>query len=334
MYNLKVNEEIQYVSKDNIYKYISSKDIFQKYLGISDINYFFRSPLRNDSNPTCNLFIGRKGQMLYIDFGKSNSVCDGIGFVSQMYNISFTDTLNKISHGFNLPLGLSGIVNTDIKPVITLDSCIKKEDLPKSDILIKTRKFEEYDLYYWNSYGITLNTLKQFNVYAVNTVYRYNKIVWRNREDNPIYCYRFNDNKKKCYRPLEKNKKYKFVTSSEISSILQGYTNLPDTGDLLIITKALKDVMCLYELGYTSVAPNAESYNIDDLIIEELKNRFKKIIVFYDNDEAGITNGNYLADLYSMEIIFLPAEEAKDISDYYKKYGKEKTVSILKILTQ
>lgn len=330
MYNLNVNETIEYVSLDNILKYINHFDIFSKYLGHSELNNMFNSPLRYDKNPTCKLFIGRKGIPLYIDFGEQNSVCDSIGFVQKLYNLTFEETLNKIAYDFQLPLGLKGIIHTN--KIIQSSSSIKQKQY-NPELFVKTRPFEEYDLCYWNSFGISKNTLDLFKVYAVLNVYKDNKLVWRNSIENPIYCYRFKDNKKKCYRPLEQNKKYKFLTSSNISSIIQGYDQLPETGDLLIITKSLKDVMCLYELGYTAIAPNGEAYNITTELIEELKKRFTKIIIFYDNDIPGISNAEYLSSTYNLPTIYLPMGKDKDISDYYKTNKREKSLKILSTLT-
>lgn len=329
MYNLKVNEILEYVSKENIFKYITSEDIFDKYLGFSQKNIMFKSPLRNDKQPTCKLFIGRKGQLLYIDFGEPNSVCDGIGFVQKMYNLTFEEALNKIAFDMNLPLGIKGLIHTDIKPINTKELNIIKKENKSSELLVKTRRYEDYDFNYWNQFGINLETLKLFNVYPVHVVYKNNKTVWINKKDNPIYCYRFKNNKKKCYRPLEPNKRFKFITSSEIGSIIQGYDQLPNTGEVLIITKSLKDIMCLYELGYASIAPNGEAYNITTELIQELKQRFKHIFILYDNDIAGINNAEYLSTVYNLPTIYLPFGDQKDISDYHKKYGREKSLNLL-----
>lgn len=53
---------------------------------------------------------------------------------------------------------------------------------------------------------------------------------------------------------------------------------LPKTGDVLIVQKAMKDIMCLYEFGIPSIAPNSENTSISDEEIAKLKERFKRII--------------------------------------------------------
>ena len=52
-----------------------------------------------------------------------------------------------------------------------------------------------------------------------------------------------------------------------------------DGGDLLIIQKSMKDVMCMYELGIIAIAPNSENLFLNDNQLEKVKNKFKRIIV-------------------------------------------------------
>ena len=63
-------------------------------------------------------------------------------------------------------------------------------------------------------------------------------------------------------------------------------------GDYVVITKSLKDVMVLYEFNIPAIAPNSETLFISDKQLEKLKSKFKNIIVFYDNDCAGISGMN------------------------------------------
>ena len=55
-------------------------------------------------------------------------------------------------------------------------------------------------------------------------------------------------------------------------------------GDYLVITKSLKDCMCLYEYGIPAIAPNSENLFITDKQYQKLKQKYRKIFLFYDND--------------------------------------------------
>ena len=69
--------------------------------------------------------------------------------------------------------------------------------------------------------------------------------------------------------------------------------------DYLVITKSLKDVMVLYEYGIPAIAPNSETIFVTEAQYQKLKNRFKRIYLFYDSDYAGITSMNQIRKKYS-----------------------------------
>jgi DNA primase len=112
--------------------------------------------------------------------------------------------------------------------------------------------------------------------------------------------------------------------------MLQGAKQLPEGGDLLVITKSMKDVMCLYSLGITALAPNSENLFLTQNQYDKLKKRFKTIILFYDNDLPGIHNMNKFRKQFDIKCIWIPRKYgAKDISDFYKMYGREKTIELV-----
>jgi DNA primase len=137
----------------------------------------------------------------------------------------------------------------------------------------------------------------------------------------------------KVYRPRAEKKmnKWRANTGKSIHE-LQGYDQLPKKGKLLIITKAMKDVMALYSLGYTAIAPHGEGMLVPDDQMKDLQKRFKRVVVLYDNDETGTKNGNKLARQFECSSIFLPEGGPKDISDFIKENGADEALKQLKIL--
>ena len=90
--------------------------------------------------------------------------------------------------------------------------------------------------------------------------------------------------------------------------------------------------MCLYSLGLSAIAPNSETQFISDVVLEDLKKRFKYIVVIFDNDQTGISFMNKQKRLHP-ELIYtwIPRDSgAKDISDFYKLYGRKKTLDLIK----
>lgn len=312
------------LNRDNILTHISQEQIFEHYFGQPvSLEQKYTNPLRVDNNPGCQFYYNKSGILLFNDFSTTDAPLDCFEFVKQKFDISFYEALLQIDYDFNLGYGLT----TNYTPISVKP---KPHIIPKKiSLLCKPQPLNIRDLHYWNQYGISKATLKKFNVYSVKAVFKNKQPHWIYTISNPIYCYRFKDNKKKCYKPYA-NKGFKFISSPGISTVYQGYEQLPPKGELLIITKSMKDVMLLYELGYSAIAPNGEGYKICDELITELKSRFDRIIILYDNDEPGIKNAKRLSDAIKCEYIITP--DTKDISDYYKKYGKVKTIKLLNIL--
>ena len=146
--------------------------------------------------------------------------------------------------------------------------------------------------------------------------------------DNPIFIYEF-ENGIKMYRPLCREKSNKWRQNISDTTI-QGYAQLPEKDSILIITKSLKDVMCLDEMGYCSIAPLSETTYLPETVITELKNRFKKIYVIMDNDKTGQKAAMHYFNTYQIPYLFI--EKEKDVSDYIKKFGMTDLKKFFKIL--
>ena len=112
-------------------------------------------------------------------------------------------------------------------------------------------------------------------------------------------------------------------------NILQGHAQLLYNKNLvnftkvpLIITKSLKDVAVLYKMGYFAIAPQSESVDLGKTEIPKLSKGFNDIVIFYDNDDAGIKYSDLMSTKFNYKKMHIPKEYGqKDISDYVKKYG-------------
>ena len=112
--------------------------------------------------------------------------------------------------------------------------------------------------------------------------------------------------------------------------MLQGAHMLPETGDYVVITKAMKDCMTLYEYGIPAIAPCSETLFISEAQYEKLKKRFKHIYCLYDNDRAGMVNmAKFRRQYPDIRYLKLNPNDAKDISDYRKTFGHQKTLELI-----
>lgn len=116
---------------------------------------------------------------------------------------------------------------------------------------------------------------------------------------------------------------------------------LPRKGKLCIITSSIKDVMVFKQHGFPAICFNGESYGINKdsesgktvaSTINILKKRYSYLLLFLDNDDPGVKASIKLQQMHHVPYTVSPAKELKDISDYQKKYGPQKTFRTIKKL--
>jgi DNA primase len=90
--------------------------------------------------------------------------------------------------------------------------------------------------------------------------------------------------------------------------------------------------MVLYQYGYPAIAPQGENVPITEEFMTLLKKKFERVVLFYDNDEAGIKAAKKIVNKHKVENIILPVTDAKDISDYVKDFGFHNGKLIMEIL--
>ena len=306
-----------FVTKQDILAKVSMYQLFARYLGKFVIGRVYNSPLRDDKNPSFGLFVSAKdNQLLYKDLA-TGDCGDAFKLIKQ---------LKGIQNNFELYKYIYEDMNLDSQ---SIDLTSKKTySYMRKDISISRRKFNDADIKYWQSYGISTEVLKLYKVSAVSKLFINGILRDEHKSANPIYAYRIFD-KFKIYKPLS-DKKVNW--RGNLSSLdIQGYEQLPEYGDLLIITKALKDVMVLYELGYDSIAPPSESTDIPEVVIKNITQRFKRIVVLYDKDEAGVISCRKLVKKWDFDFMFINKRyKAKDISDYVKLHGIKSASDMLK----
>lgn len=290
------------------------------YLGIPVKKGLFKSPLRNDNHVTCSFFRGKSGNLYFKDFA-SGKCLTFEGVVMEKYNCNYHTALKIIAKDFGY---------TKDSPVkkIAVKIQPKFEEEKQTFIQIEAKEFSEPELKWWGSFGITKDILYRFKVYSCSTVFLNKNIYAQSAQHSPIYGYYFgkkeNIEQWRIYMP--KRKEFRFIGNVSTKTI-QGYKQLAKTGKLVVITKSMKDVMCLYSLGISAIAPNSETQFVSDKVLEELKQRFKYIVLLYDNDLTGVRFTNKIRKQHPELIVsMIPRSTgAKDISDYYYMYGRKNT---------
>jgi hypothetical protein len=330
-----LNKEKQLISKSEILKYFNELEIFQHYIEDEvSLGKLILSPLRREKNPSFGFFVGEGNEVCFNDFKLGKG--DFIQFLRLRDGLTYFEALSKVANDFNL----QDDYVCKIYPKSASDK--DKVRIVKDDMLSKytgyylgkkAREWQSHDVLFWRQYGIGKQTLEFFNVQPISFIFIGDKCF---PADKYTYCFiEMKDGIEtyKIYQPFNEN--YKWINNHN-NSVWQGWTQLPEKGETLIITKSLKDVMCLYEVAkLPAIAMQSENVLPKRHIFEQLKSRFTDIELLYDNDFDKNPNwGRIFADKFATEFglvdSFIPSKyESKDFSDLVKNFGKEIANEIL-----
>lgn len=305
MYSRKRAKLPDNITLDWILSKVTEYDIYAKYIGQFKVGMIYNSPFRKDKNPSFGIYYSKRTkQLLFKDHG-TGECGNVIKFVSLFtgkteYNDILSDIVDKLNITNNTKLVS---YKQYIQPTETVIGVVRQE-------------FNDVDINYWKQFNISINTLKKFNVNSIK-YYLCNGIVKGTyKRENPMYAYKVYNNFK-IYRPLAD--KYTKWRNNLTDYDIQGYEQLPQKGDILFITKSMKDVMCLHEMGYPAVSPSSESTFLPKDVLEQLKTRFKRIIILFDRDTAGVKRSRKLSRETGLEAMFINKKfKTKDVSDAVK----------------
>lgn len=311
---------------------VSEADVLGFYLGITSIPCNIISPFRHDSKPSLSFYSPDGKKVNFIDFGNFSDRGSLMTFFMRLWNLDYNSTVDKI-----------------VKEVVLKNKVEYKEKTTKIqevkvhgkiELQCKIRKWRDYDIEYWKSYGVPLKWLEWAEVYPIShkfiikdgrlMVFGADKYAYTfvHHKDNRIQL--------KIYQPY--NKLFKWCTNLD-KSVWSLWDKIPPTGNNLIISSSFKDCLnIMANLNIPAICLQGEGYIPKPHVMQQLKDRYKNIIVFYDNDYEKLKNAGHadavaLCEAYNLKMIEIPAEyEAKDPSDLFKKYGKEKYLKILKSL--
>ncbi|BAG83962.1 hypothetical protein [Candidatus Azobacteroides pseudotrichonymphae] len=194
----------------------------------------------------------------------------------------------------------------------------------------------------WNKLGVDWKLLAEYDVretkyhriaYTGKAAYQY-KIydIWqwvvdihRNRDENSEK-YQW----KEYIDSLNIWKRGKHSSGDELKEFVFGWKKLKERieqkeiKEACIIAKSPKDALVLLAMGFDTIAPMSEQFELPKEIMQKLVCCYKKIVVFYDEDKAGTNHSrervkelNDLCKESKAVSIYLPNEGRcrKDISD-------------------
>jgi hypothetical protein len=253
------------------------------------------------------IYVAKEGYYIFKDFstGKGGS---GVALVQQLYNLSYREACLKIVESYN-DFVLHNNGGYDIK-----------EFKQASRYKVTTHNLREWttqDQYFWTQFNIGSKLLEAHNVrplesysmtkdgndLCIRGLYLYGYF----KQDGSLY---------KIYQPKTLDKKF-----IKICDYIQGYEQIRRCSNL-VITSSLKDVMAIksLKLEIDVIAPDSENTMLKHDVMEELDQKYKNIILLFDNDDAGIQSMKKYQEKYpKVKLAVLPM--SKDISDSIKDFG-------------
>ena len=323
MYKLDVAPKI---TKELLLSKYSQETFFEHYLGVPVKKGLFKSPsiIRTDNNPTCSFYKDKKGNLKYKDF--AGPTFDFVGCVMYIFNCSYYKALRIIANDF----GFIEIEKVEKNPPKMEYTGHELKQTDKAKIEVEIKEFSQRELDWWGTYGIGLPTLKKFKVFSIKSVFLNGVYFTSSSESCPIYGYYGGENSDgdelwRLYMPTKRT--YRFL-SNWSSTMIQGSKMLPKSGEFVVVTKSLKDVMALYEFGIPAIAPNSENLFLTEAQYEKLQTKFQQIYILYDRDLPGVKSANRIRKKFDgLHVLLVP--KVKDFTDYVKKYGTYKTFNLI-----
>lgn len=284
---------------------VDEYDIYASYIGRFKVGMIYNSPFRKDKNPSFGIYYSKRAQkLLFKDHGTGK--CGNIIQFVQEYTgkQDYQEILKDI------------VERTKITNTTQFVSSKHYISTTETVIGVVRQEFTQKDIDYWSQFHISLKTLKKFDVSSIKYYLCNGVVKGIYKDENPMYAYKVYNNFK-IYRPLAD--KYTKWRNNLKDTDIQGYKQLPKEGDVCIITKSLKDVMCLYEMGIPAVSPSSESTFIPDKALEDIKKRFKRVLILFDRDEAGVRNSRKMSLKTGLNGLFINKRfKSKDVSDAIK----------------
>lgn len=272
-----------------------------------------------ERTPSMCIYVAKEGYYIFKDFstGKGGSV---ITLVQQLYNLSYHQACIKIVENYN-DFVLHNNGGYDIKQF--------KQSTRYKVTKYTVRNWTTQDQYFWTQFNIGSKLLEHYNVKPLESY-------CMTKDDNELcikglYLYGYfkaDGTLYKIYQPKTLDKKF-----IKVADYIQGMHQC--TGEkYLIITSSLKDIMSIksLKLNIDVIAPDSENTMIKAEIMEELGEKYNKIVLLFDNDDAGIKSMQTYKEKYPfVNLAVLPM--SKDISDSIKDFGakevRNKLVPIL-----
>jgi len=322
---------------------VSQEQVFELILNQPfDYSLRYTSPIRKDDNPDCRFERRLDGVILFLDFGdkeQTHHTC--LGLAMKYYNTNMEGVIKVLVDAFQLPTDPTAYISSIPYEREETTHHKTREEVHQSETIItyKKKEYDKRDILYWSNFLIKPQHLFEDNVFSASYIHisnRAKKKVSYFRPQGLCYVIDFLD-AVKVYQPY--NSKYKWFTNCNENHI-GNVDNLPESGDKLVICKAYKDHRIFRNLELDAhnsyIWFHSEGIFPSTDILVNLLSRFKKLVVFYDNDIKGIEASRKLAWFLNELKVGSTTERRlptncgyKDLGELVHREGRGDTIKLL-----
>jgi len=316
------------LTRDSILSKVRQEDIFERYLGIRpEFDTQFTNPLREDESPGCRFYV-KSGRIRFIDFSRGwNWDCfDVVMFAHPGY--SYHQALVKIAvdFGINMNYVLERTDRIVPNPVVRRGSFFKGG----RRITFMKKKFTDRELTFWRRYGIDRETLELYRVSSVRSAWiQYpdgtKKVAHSQKYPEMCFCYDLGWGNRKLYFP--ERRRGRFLQNT--SKVVEGYLQLPEGGEFVVITKSYKDVMSMRGFDLWAIAPSSETILLPEKFMSRIISSFDRVFTLFDNDLPGKRATIKYRNIYGTTPLLFPSDMEKDFSDNYFSQGLQFMVDLV-----
>lgn len=330
------------ITRDDILEHTTQEAIFDRYLdypGALPIGKTINSPFRKDNIPSFGMFYNSSRQLIYNDFALGGGDC--FQFVKYLHGLRNNyEVYSRIAIDFMLDAYFTvkeEMLDHEIvrKPYEPYYQSVEKAK-GYINLEIKQREWMRHDKKFWLKYGINRAILEKYGVVPISHIFykseQKEKII---KADKHAYAFPENKDDKLTFKIYQPFSKYKWMNNHNYS-VWQGWSQLPEKGNHLIITKSLKDIMSIVNVaGVPATALQNEGVVPKESVFTELTKRFNYVFLLYDNDFDKKTNygqiaANKFSETHNVANIIIPTGyKSKDFSDLVEKVGAKKARNIL-----
>ena len=287
------------MKKEDVLNYATPQEIYFAFLNLSEFpKGNISSPFAEDKKPSFKLY--KNGTFKCHSTGRQG---DCFQFVADINDLDckaeFHKVLAVIADKFNI------------------------QD-PSKQFNFKTKKIEKNHLKYWmqGNWNVSEEILKKYQVSALDSFEFYSSKTGATEKKKifpgiSAFVYEVNGNAE-IYIPKQERAN-KFNLNKTTKDDIFGLVQLPPIHPFVVICAGKKDALILNANNIPAVAFRSENHNPTKKQIDEIYNGKGLVAICYDNDPAGLSAMQKIADKHSLVQMRLPSL-FNDVADYFLEH--------------